>query len=440
MTLTYHDIMHVNLSSLLDASRAWKRMGDKFRELQGRYSDHVRGLSDDSWRGAAFELYGSASDNTHSEFGAAKNEAHAISKILRDAHAQLTDSKGALSDYIEDLRTRGYTVSSQGEVFFEPDGPEEKRSLVQSGSWQAVMDEVADANAEIKKYVKSINEFDVGVKTALEAAVVEKEDKGAPGGFNADAKDVIPEPAAQNGGNKKDKTSTTSGGWHAEGSLKGNGLDAGRSASGVGYGRQGMAKAYIDLAHTTAEGSVSNGDVKLSGLADGYVGGKTSANFGVTESGIDAEAEASGGVRGLAEGRMEAGYFGAYGRGGYFAGAEAKGTAAVGAPQTGLGGKAFAGEKQTAAGGVEAGGIGIGGTAETWEGEGVEAFIGVEKDDNGTWHVGGRAGATPVLPVGGLVGLEITVDPGKVADTAKDWGGAVASGAGKLKDGVTGAF
>ncbi|UNS96349.1 hypothetical protein MMF93_07410 [Streptomyces tubbatahanensis] len=431
MTLTYYDIMDTSLAGLADASRAWKKMGDKFGELQGQYNDHVRGLSDGLWQGAAYEVYGKASNNTHREFGAAKAEAHAIATILDDAHVKLTEAKKALSTYVDDLRDKGYTVSSHGKVSYEPSS-EEKRGLVQSGSWQAVMDRVETVNARIKKTVKNINEFDTGVQVALEAAATEKKDRGAPGGFNADAKDVVPRPAGERG-EKGGKKSGGSDGWEADGSFKANGPDKGGSKSGVGYGMQGMGKGYMDLAHVTAEGSVSKGDVKLSGIADVYGGVRGSGSYGATEQGVWGEAEASAGARGMVEGRMESGHLGAYARGSQFSGAEVGVNGAVGRDKTGAGFKAFAGEKQTAAIGAEAGGIGIGGKIESWEGEGIEGFLGWEKDEHGKWHIGARAGATPVVPVGGAAGLEITVDPDKVADTAKDVGDSISSGYSKLK-------
>lgn len=432
MTLTYYDIMNTSLSSLTDAWHAWRKMGDKFGDLQGEYASHVQGLSNGSWQGAAYELFGSASDNSYREFGAARTEAHAVASILEDAHEGLTAWKKALKAYVGELRDKGYTVSDHGKVSYTVDA-EEKRSLVQSGDWQEIMERVEKADSEIKKAVKNINAFDEGIQLALVAAVTEKKDKGAPGGFNGDAKDWVPKSAGHKGGGK-DGGDGKDGGWKADGSMDLTGPDADASASGVGYGMQGMAKAYVDLAHFTAEGSVSNGDVKLSGLVDVYGGARGSASYGMTDQGVWGEAEVSAGSRAMVEGRIESGHLGAYGRGSRFGGAEAAANVAVGRDQTGLGLKAFAGEKQTVAVGAEAGGIGIGGTAETWEGEGAEGFIGWKKDDNGAWHFKGKLGFTPIVPVGGAAGVEVTVDPGKVADTAKDVAGSVAHGFGKLKN------
>ena len=293
------------------------------------------------------------------------------------------------------------------------------------------MDEVAKANAAIKKAVKNVNDFDAGIKAALEAAVTEKQDKGARGGFNSDAKDVVPESKGHG-----DKASAE--GWRADGLLKGTGPDMDAKATGVGYGKEGTAKAYIELAHATAKGEVTNGNFKLSGIADLTADARASASFGMSNTGIAGEAGASVGVRGLVEGRVEGNHTGAYARGSYFAGAEAKATAALGVEETGLGAEAFAGTKQSGAAGVEIGGIGIGGTAEAWEGAGAEAYAGWKQDEEGKWHIGANAGLADV--VGGSVGAEITVDPGKVADTAKDVSDASVDVGGDIKDGVTSLF
>ncbi|MBT2392399.1 hypothetical protein J7E87_23980 [Streptomyces sp. ISL-1] len=435
MTLTYHDIMTADLSRLSGASKSWKKMGDRFGALQINYNDHVRGLSDGTWRGVAFEAYGTASSNTHFEFGAAKNEAHAISSILDDAHTQLTSSRKALSDYVDDLLAKGYKVSAAGEVTFEAASPEEKRGLVQSGSWSTVMDNVAKANAAIKKSVKDINDFDAGIKIALEAAVVERQNKGAPGGFNADAKDVIPKapPKDEKAGTKTD------GGWNADGKSKATGPDAGFSATGPAYGKEGMLKAYGDLFHVTAEGEVTNGDFKLSGVADGYGGARATGTAGFSQTGASASVEASAGVRALAEGRAGNDFGSVYARGTGFAGAEAGADFGLGADGFNAEVKAFAGAKAGGAPGVEAGGIGIGVTGEAWAGAGVEGdLIFGERNGDGKFHIGAELGAAPGL--GGKLGMEFTVDPGKVVDTAKDAGGALKDLGGDVVGGVKSLF
>ncbi len=145
----------------------------------------------------------------------------------------------------------------------------------------------------------------------------------------------------------------------------------------------------------------------------------------------------------MSEGRAEYGpYAGVYGRAeGGFAGAEAAANLKVTNKEVTIGAKAFAGAKAGVAGGVEVGGIGVGGTAEAWKGAGAEAWIGWKKDDSGTYNFGWDAGLAP--GVGGSVGMEITVDPDKVAKSVsapRRCGGrrlgTVGDAAGDAKDAV----
>ncbi|CAM5549196.1 hypothetical protein SALBM311S_12035 [Streptomyces alboniger] len=148
----------------------------------------------------------------------------------------------------------------------------------------------------------------------------------------------------------------------------------------------------------------------------------------------------STGLRALAEGRAEYGpYAGGYVRGEGFVGAEAGVHIKATKDEFTVGGKAFAGAKGTVAGGGEVAGIGFGATAEGWAGPGAEAWWGYKRDDDGTFHLGGKAGASPVL--GGAAGVEITVDPDKlsksVGDAADAVGDTVGDGISSVKDSVT---
>jgi hypothetical protein len=199
-----------------------------------------------------------------------------------------------------------------------------------------------------------------------------------------------------------------------------------------------MLKAYADLGHWTAEGSRTNGNTKLSGIADGYVGARGTASAGMTDSGISGNAEVSAGARALAEGRIESPLAGAYGRTTGFAGGEAGINAGVGPDGFKTSAEAFAGAKGSVAGGTEVGGIGAGTTAEGWVGPGAEADLKFGKGEDGKFRIGAKGGISPGL--GGALGFEVTVDLGKVADTASDAAGAVGDAAGSAKDAVTGLF
>ncbi|MGW9132698.1 hypothetical protein [Streptomyces sp. NPDC055681] len=344
------------------------------------------------------------------------------------------------------------TVSEQGHVAFDyakltpaehsayhhdPDGQASIRIVV--AKWQQHIDD----------RVKAVSEADQHVKRALSAAVVDSNKdvgKGADAtlhGFNAHAEGEL----AKAGVPDESRTRTKADGWISDGKATTTGPGVGASVTGPKYGKEGSAKAYADLFHATADGSLTNGPWKLSGTADTYAGARATANYGLTGKGVVAKAEASAGIRALAEGRAEYGqHLGAYGRAEGFAGAEAGVSAKATKEEITVGAKAFAGAKGTVAGGVEIGGIGIGGTAEGWAGPGAEAWWGYKKDEEtGVWKLGGKAAASPAL--GGGVGLEITVDPDKVAKAADDAADAVGDAAetvgdavGSVKDTVSGWF
>jgi uncharacterized protein YukE len=234
-------------------------------------------------------------------------------------------------------------------------------------------------------------------------------------------------------------------GWIHEGNATATGPGAGAGATGPAYGKEGMLKAYADLFHLTADGSLTRGWLRLSGIADIYSGARSTASFGANESGISANAEASVGTRALVEGRAGTEHFGIYHRATGFHGGEAGINAGVSLTGVRASAKAFAGAKGGIAKGTEIGGISAGGTVEGWAGPGAEASMSFGKDEDGKFRFKAKAGASPL--VGGALGMEITVDPGAVADTAKgaagklgDGVGKVGDGVGSVKDGITGLF
>ncbi|WP_372343844.1 hypothetical protein [Streptomyces sp. KL116D] len=55
MALTYQDVMTADLSFFVDVSTAWKKMGDRFGELQTDYEKNVQGvLGNGNWQGLAY--------------------------------------------------------------------------------------------------------------------------------------------------------------------------------------------------------------------------------------------------------------------------------------------------------------------------------------------------------------------------------------------------
>ncbi|MET9832232.1 putative T7SS-secreted protein [Streptomyces sp. NPDC006385] len=162
-------------------------------------------------------------------------------------------------------------------------------------------------------------------------------------------------------------------------------------------------------------------------FAGGEVSGKTGVNLlgvegsaGVGLRDGNATAQASGKAylaQATAEGKYEVGRFEASGKGEAYVGAEAGVKGSVGTDGVHVGGEAFAGAKATAEGHASVAGIGVGGTAEAWAGAGAEAHFDAGVKD-GKIVIGGDLGIG--LGVGGKLGGQIEIDPGKVTDAAGD--------------------
>nr|WP_255954428.1 hypothetical protein [Streptomyces sp. ODS25] len=169
---------------------------------------------------------------------------------------------------------------------------------------------------------------------------------------------------------------------------------------------------------TKAGGITLKGGAGIAVLgADGSVGASVTngrAQVGASGSAYLAQAYANG--------SMEKGIFALQGEGKAYVGADASVKASVGKDGLHAGAEAFAGGKVSGSGSADIGGIGVGGTAEGWAGVGAEANADLGMKD-GKFTIGGEAGIG--LGLGGKVGGNITVDPGKVVDTLGDAGHAV---------------
>ncbi|WP_432036575.1 putative T7SS-secreted protein [Streptomyces cucumeris] len=241
-----------------------------------------------------------------------------------------------------------------------------------------------------------------------------------------------------------DLMDTAINGWDAEGKADFTGPSGFESQFiEPGLGTLGMYKLSQDTFHGTADGSVTNGSLKLSGLADVYGGVRTTVTAGANEEGAGFTLEGSSGLRAVAEGRAELGPAGQYRRASGFLGAEGRVNRRINYTKDkagfDAGAEAFLGAKGTVAGGFEAAGVDAGVTAEGWSG------IGAEVDANFGWNgekrevkLGGKLGGA--FGVGGAVHGEFSLNYGKFTDTAKDAAGLagdVARGtANTIKDGA----
>jgi hypothetical protein len=189
----------------------------------------------------------------------------------------------------------------------------------------------------------------------------------------------------------------------------------------------------IKLAEWTGQASVWSTGVSGEGSAGGF-DGKYAAN--VSTLGVDGSVGASvangqlqAGASGTAylaqasaNGSVEYGVAALQGEGKAFVGADASVKASVGKDGVHAGAEAFAGAKATGSVSADVAGVGAGVTGEAWAGVGAEANVDLGMKD-GKFTVGGELGAG--LGVGGKVGVNITVDPGKLTDALGDGADAV---------------
>ncbi|MFF4366337.1 hypothetical protein [Streptomyces sp. NPDC001594] len=412
--------MTTNFGLLVSAAAKWEAMAGELQKVESRYGETVQTITmGDNWSGVSAGVALTKFTATRYEYSAAQSQAKALASLLRGAHEQFTDLKAKLESARNDAVAAGMTVSGEGRVAFDHARltPAERSAYQHDPDGQATVRNAVEAwQQHIDDRVKAVAEADVHVKDALEAAVVDSNrdalGRGADEtltGFNNYAEGDLAKAKKHEPADIK---------THPD-AFTVTGPDIGWTTSGLKYGKEGSFKAYADLFHVSAQGEDHFGGLKLSGVEDVYGGARVTGNYGLTDKGAVSKLEASTGLRFLQEGRAEYGAHSGYARLEAFAGAEAASTAQAGENEVAIKAKRFAGGKITAAGGVESGGLGVGLTGEGWIGRGTEWSLGWKKDEGtGAWDFDVAAGAA--APYGGKLGLEITVDPGKIKKTATD--------------------
>ncbi|GIG55810.1 hypothetical protein Lfu02_01820 [Longispora fulva] len=205
---------------------------------------------------------------------------------------------------------------------------------------------------------------------------------------------------------------------HYSGSSRASGPDVGfstrrSSADGVA-GFDGHAM----VGKADADGVAGLGPVLLTGHAEVSVGAQVSGVVKLDKHGLVERLSASEGVQASAERRADIGpashTIGVSG----LAGAEAEAHLVAGTEGIGVGADAFAGVKGEVEQKVDVGGVGYAGTGEAYLGIGAHAEGTIGMKNDGTFGLRLDAGAA--LGPGAGFSINLTVDPGKVADTAKD--------------------
>ncbi|MFG2797629.1 hypothetical protein [Streptomyces pseudovenezuelae] len=428
---TYEQLYHLNLSNLKAAADRWVETIGKFKGLHTGFGDQVaKPFRQAGWRQPV--LIAAKADNdvhaAHQEFADAQREAEGIAGVLTTLHAELKKAR-------DDLHHLAEVEAKKQDLHVSVTGVVTPRNDANQQTW-AHHD--PDGQALIREQQQACDAFARRVEAVLQRAADADEtacwalrrDVGSgTDNFNSDVVTSLDDAGAARAAElKKRSAKTETDGWVAEGEADVAGLAAGASTSGpsIGDGSLGEAEAHADLGRASAEGSLTNGAFQLAGEAEAYAGAKGSLGGTATNEGIQGQSSGLAGGEASAKGSVYLGPVGLYGRAQGMGGVEASSSAAAHREGLALGGEAFAGAKGSASGGADVGGIGAGATAEGWAGIGAEGEATVGKSEDGKWKVTTRTGLA--FGLGGSVGFEFTVDPGKVADTVGD----IADGLGSL--------
>lgn len=431
---TYEEIMATELSALTTAADRWDGMAKEFHKQETAYQRDVCGITlGPGWSGLSADAASGRFNTTLKQFRSAQVEAKAVASLLREAHTDFTNLREKLKSARADAVKAGMAVSDGGVVSYDTTrlGEGERNALHHDPDYQqSVGKAVTSWQAEIDRLVKDMCDTDTEVENALTRVVIDSDvSDGTLTGFNSHARGDI---KTYEDEAKREAARTEPDGWKSEGKTETSGPGAGASATGpdFGSGKLGEAEAHADLGSASAEGSLTRGPWKLDGKGELYAGAKASAGGGFSQSGVEGDASAFAGGEGSAEGNADVGPVGVSAKAEGMAGAEAGVNAGVGKDGLHVGGDAFAGAKGGGGVGADIGGVSAGASAEGWAGPGAEANLDLGKNDDGVWKFKTSVGISPAL--GGEVGFEFGVDPGKVAHTAGDLADVVGDGVSSL--------
>ncbi|NIH77736.1 putative T7SS-secreted protein [Amycolatopsis viridis] len=200
------------------------------------------------------------------------------------------------------------------------------------------------------------------------------------------------------------------------------------------HGKLSRYRYYAYLLHQVSDGTVTAGDLTLTGKLETMIGSENNFQAALNKKGLTLELESINGFKTTATGRVDTGVLGLDGKAeGTFG---VRGRAGVRITKTALDAKGgvFAGARGSLRGAADVGGVGVGTTAEGWAGFGAEAGFNVGMGDDGKFHLKGNVGAA--VGLGGELGFDLQVDGHKVAQTAKSATHAIGNGVEAVSEGV----
>ncbi|MFD9687163.1 hypothetical protein ACFXPX_12340 [Kitasatospora sp. NPDC059146] len=188
--VTFSQLQQVDLTSLDAAAGDFETLVRTW-DLTRRMQNEVIGtVTQSGWHGDAAGLANAKLTWARDQIHAAFEEASALAKTLRDAHAEITAAKQDLTNAVHNATTAGLTVSAEGGVSWPaPTTEVDKRDPEYGKSWKAKADSAAKAIGDA---------IDRATEADLDAARALGDDTGSDGTtFNANPVGGIPEEEAK---------------------------------------------------------------------------------------------------------------------------------------------------------------------------------------------------------------------------------------------------
>ncbi|MBM4828259.1 DUF6571 family protein [Actinospica acidiphila] len=171
MSISYGDLMQVDLGKLGTAVSDWKKVVGNLEQLETDARDGLKKKSDRArWEGVNAGVTRKFVDKTVKEFADLRTEANSIFQVLEDAHRELVGLQKGVRTLTAEAKEKGYTVQDNGDgtvsVGLRPDA-DAKRSKDGKDDTKADRQHYADS---ITRKVAHAHDIDVSTKLALKRA------------------------------------------------------------------------------------------------------------------------------------------------------------------------------------------------------------------------------------------------------------------------------
>ncbi|MFE3931262.1 hypothetical protein [Streptomyces sp. YIM B13508] len=173
MSISYGDLMQVDLGKLGTAVSDWQKVVSNLRQLETDARDGLKKKSDRArWEGVNAGVTRKFVDKTVKEFADLHTEANSIFQVLEDAHRELVGLQKGVRALTAEAKEKGYTVQDNGDGTVSVGVRPESGADAKNGK-----DGKDDTKAERQHYADSItrkvahaHDIDVSAKLALKRA------------------------------------------------------------------------------------------------------------------------------------------------------------------------------------------------------------------------------------------------------------------------------